>query len=130
MPLLTGKTDQHKAYIFSEFLADNKAMVRNKEWKYIFTTGQRDLQQGYATGNPPPGITHRLYDEVNDPNETRNLANHPEYLDVVEKMQQEMIAWFKATHPNANEVADSLSVEEKLVQFCEPPEGNAELEAQ
>ncbi len=88
MPLLTGKTDQHKEYIFSEFLADNKAMVRNKEWKYIFRTGQRDLQQGYATGNPPPGITHRLYDEVNDPNETRNLANHPEYLEVVEKMQQ------------------------------------------
>ncbi len=41
-----------------------------------------------------------------------------------------MITWFEATHPKASEVADSLSVEEKLVLFCEPPEGNAELEAE
>ena len=129
MPLLTGATDQHKEYIFSEFLADNKAMVRNKAWKYIFTTGQRDLQQGYATGNPPPGITHRLYDQVNDPDETRNLANHPEYLDIVAQMQEEMIAWFEDTHPHASEIGDTLSTEEKLVLFCEPPEGNDELDA-
>jgi len=130
MPLLNGKTDEHKEYVFSEFLADNKAMVRSKEWKYIFTTGQRDLGQGYATGNPPPGITHRLYDQINDPDETRNLSSHPEYLDIVENMQQEMIAWFEATHPKADAVADTLTVEEKLVLYCEPPEGNEGIGAQ
>src|SRR5690606_7452753 len=123
---LTGATDQHKTYIFSEFLADNKAMVRNKEWKYIFTTGQRDLQQGYATGNPPPGITHRLYDQVNDPDETRNLAYHPEYLRIAEQM----IAWVETKPPYGAEIAGSLSVEEKLVLFCEPPEGNDGLGSQ
>jgi len=45
-------------------------------------------------------------------------------------MQQEMIAWFEATHPKADAVADTLTVEEKLVLYCEPPEGNEGIGAQ
>lgn len=124
MPLLKGDTTWHKNYVFSEFLADNKAMVRGERFKYIFTTGKRDLQQGYATGNPPPGITHRLYDLVNDPNETTNLYPNPEYQPEVERMQEVMLQWFEDTHPKADSVQSEWDVERRLIAFCEPPEGD------
>ena len=60
--LLYGEGYIEKDFVFAEFLEDNKAMVASEKWKYIFTTGKRDLGQGYATGQPPPGILHRLYD--------------------------------------------------------------------
>jgi arylsulfatase A-like enzyme len=123
MPVLKGDTSGHKDYVFSEFLADNKAMVRGERFKYIFTTGKRDLQQGYATGYPAPGITHRLYDVVNDPNETTNLYPNPEYQQEVARMQEVMIQWFEETHPKADSVQDDWDVERKLIAFCEPPEG-------
>jgi len=123
MPLLKGDTSRHKDYVFSEYLPDNKAMVRGERFKYIFTTGKRDLQQGYATGNPPPGLTHRLYDVVNDPDETTNLYPNPEYQQEVERMQEVMIQWFENTHPKADSVQDDWAVERKLIAFCEPPEG-------
>ena len=123
LPLLTGDTTGHKDYVFSEFLADNKAMVRGKRYKYIFTTGKRDLQQGYATGYPAPGITHRLYDVINDPDETTNLYANPEYQQEVERMQEVMIQWFEETHPQADSVQNDWKTERKLIAFCEPPEG-------
>ena len=54
-------------YIFSEYLLDNKAMVTNKRWKYIFTTGSRDQTMSYGTGFGPSGMYHRLYDLKKDP---------------------------------------------------------------
>lgn len=124
MPLILQQTSIHKEYIFSEFLSDNKAMVRTKEWKYIFSTGKRDLGQGYATGNPPPGITHRLYDLVADPDETTNLADQPDYQGVLGEMQNIMISHFRRTHPNAANIPESKLAETELAAFCEPPEGD------
>lgn len=122
IPLLNRETDKHKEFVFSEFLVDNKAMVRTKEWKYIFTTGKNDLGQGYATGNPPPGISHRLYDMLNDPKETRNLANDPEFQEIINQLQQNMLEVFEKTHPLAEEVPHEWSIEQKFAAFCEPPE--------
>lgn len=128
-PVLAGETDQHKDRIFSEFLADNKAMVRTAEWKYIFTTGQRDLGQGYATGNPPPGITHRLYDLRADADETTNVFENPENAAIIAELQASMLNWFRETHPKAVEVSTELSVEQQLVAFCEPPDAGADVGA-
>ncbi len=130
LPLIQQKADTHKSYVFSEFLADNKAMVRSDHWKYIFTTGKRDLAQGYATGYPAPGITHRLYDVINDPDETENLYADPSLADTVQHLQSELISWFRQTHPNPDTVSLDASVEEQLVSFCEPPDENANVRAQ
>ncbi len=123
MPVLAGKSDEHKEYVFSEFLADNKAMVRTRRWKYIFTTGKHDLQQGYATGREPWGLTHRLYDVINDPNETTDLVKRPQYQETLQNLQQTMIDHFKKTDPRAPQLPAGLSGEQTLAWFCEPPEG-------
>jgi len=128
-PVITQEQATHKEQVFSEFLADNKAMIRTDRWKYIFTTGKRDLGQGYATGNPPSGILHRLYDLENDPNELQNVADVPENQEILEDMQARMIELFRDTHPKADSIPASLSVEEQLVLFCEPPDLNADLDA-
>jgi len=78
------------------------ASIRTAQYKYIFTTGEHDLEMHYATGFGPPGITHRLYDEQRDPHEFHNLADSPQYSGVIMPPQ--------------------LSLEEALVWFCEPPE--------
>jgi choline-sulfatase len=124
VPLLTRETDKHKDYVFSEFLEDNKAMIRTKEWKYIFTTGKNDLGQGYATGNPPPGLTHRLYDMTGDPKEAHNLSDDPRYQEIMSQLQQKMLHVFETTHPKGGKLPDTWSTEEKLVAYCEPPERN------
>ncbi len=128
-PLLTGRTTTHKDYVFSEYLVDNMVMIRNKEWKYVFTSGQHDLGQGYATGLPPSGIFHRLYNLRTDPGETTNLAANPNYQPVLEKLQAELLHIFQKTHPRAKELPEGLSVEEQLVWFCEPTDKGANLEA-
>ena len=111
-------------YVFSEFLVDNKAMIRNQTWKYIFTSGQRDLGQGYATGFGPSGMMQRLYNQQDDPYEKTNVADRPENQAVLAKMQQEMLMVFKRTHPKAHQLPEGLSVEEQLAWFCEPVEEN------
>jgi len=129
LPVLQGIKSDHKDVVFSEFLADNKAMLRTKEWKYIFTSGKRDLGQGYATGNPPSGILHRLYNVRNDPEETTNVADRPENTAILDSLQKRMLSLFKETHPNASQLPEELSLEKKLVWFCEPPDKNADIEA-
>ena len=129
MPVLEEKTDHHKDFVFAEYLADNKAMIRTEHFKYIFTSGKHDLAQGYETGLGAPGISSRLYDLDQDPNETTNLANKPEYAGKMQELQLLMLNKFKSTHPKAHELPEGLSVEEQLVWFCEPPDLNANLDA-
>lgn len=128
-PVILQQTNQHKDTVFAEFLADNKAMVSTKEWKYIYSTGQRDLAQGYATGNPPMGVTHRLYNLIQDPGETQDVGGEPDNQELVKKLQNTMISTFMRTHPKSNELPDGLNTEEILVWFCEPPDVGAEIDA-
>ncbi len=128
LPVLSGRQARHKPLVFSEFLADNKAMVRTDRWKYIYTTGKRDLGQGYATGFPPPGVTHRLYDLLNDPEEKTDLAGQPAYRDTLLSLQDRMLELFHQTHPLADSIRH-LSPDAQLAAYCEPPDNNADLQA-
>lgn len=118
--VLTGKNQHHREYVFSEYLQDNLAMVSTTRWKYVFTTGNRDLSIGYATGYGPSGIVHRLYDLENDPGEKHDVSKSPENKDLLLQMQQLMLARFMQTHPDAPHCPKSLTLEGKLVWFCEP----------
>lgn len=125
VPLLKDRTKEVKEYAFAEFLEDNKAMVCSREWKYIFTTGQRDLGQGYATGFGPSGVLHKLYNLKDDPDETHNLADDPACADIMRKLQDQMIRLFLETHPDAGKLPEGLSPEEILIWFCEPRDKGA-----
>jgi arylsulfatase A-like enzyme len=122
-PLLTNPELSHREHVFSEFLPDNMAMVRTEQWKYIFTSGRHDLAMGYETGNPPSGITHRLYDVIEDPDEFRNLATDFDHAEPLRELQNLMVNRFQQTHPLAGDLPDGLSIDETLAWFCEPPEG-------
>ncbi len=128
-PLLTGSRKEINDHVFAEFLVDNKAMVTDGKWKYIFTTGARDLGQGYATGYGPSGILHKLYNLETDPREFSNLAAKPEYQKRVRKMQKTMIGIFMDTYPGVDSLPQGLNDVEKLVWFCRPPDKNARIEA-
>lgn len=121
--LLKGEATSHREYIFSEYLTDNKAMITDGKWKYIFTTGKRDLGSGYETGLGPSGILHRLYNMENDPGETKDLAAKSEYKTDLDRLQKALLTRFRETHPLSHSISEDLSVEEQLVLFCEPPEG-------
>lgn len=118
--LLTGNTSPDTAYVFSEYLLDNKAMVANRRWKYIFTAGTRDQTLSYATGYGPSGLYHRLYDLQNDPGETTNLAYRPGQASRVKYLQGVMLGFFQQTHPDAKGCPSTLTPLGQLVWYCEP----------
>ncbi len=124
VPVLENPDTTLREYVFSEFLVDNKAMIRSAQWKYIFTSGKRDLGQGYATGFGPSGVQERLYDQQNDPSETTNVADRPENQAVLIEMRQKMLTLFRQTHPKADQLPTGLSEQEQLAWFCEPVEEN------
>ena len=122
LDLLRGETAEHRDVVFSEYLHDNKAMVRTDRWKYVFTTGKTDLSLGYETGQGPSGRDQRLYDMTGDPGEFRDLADDPQYESVIRDLQSRMLDIFSRTHPRASELPGGLTVEAQLEWFLEPPE--------
>ena len=122
VPLMRGDTEHHRDFVFSEYHEDNKAMVRTREWKYVFTSGKHDLAIGYATGLGPSGRHHGLYKRRADPKEFKNLAEDPNYEPVVKDLQEKMLEVFLTTDARAPNLPEGLSREEKLEWFLEPPE--------
>ena len=123
--VLRGRATQHRQSIFSEYLPDNQAMLRTRHWKYIFTSGRHDLALGYATGNLPTGIKHRLYDMEEDPQEFNNLADRPELAETLRALQGQLLDRFKQTDPRADRLPSDLDISQALAWFCEPPENGA-----
>lgn len=122
LPLLEGRTDSHREHVFSEFLADNMAMIRTADWKYVFTSGKADLGMSYETGYGPGGISHRLYHVAEDPHELTNLAGEAGYSGLLRSLQIAMLERFLETHPKADRLPRALSLEDALVWFTEPPD--------
>ena len=120
--LLRREVDGHRDAVFAEYLHDNKAMVRTDRWKYVFTTGKTDLELGYQTGRGPSGRDQRLYDMLNDPGESSDVADNPRNSSVIADMQQRMLEVFTRTHPRAQGLPSGLTAEEELEWYLEPPE--------
>ena len=118
---LQGKESfMHRFNVFAENLEDKMVMVRSGNWKYIFSTGRRNLGLDYQTGNNLPGVTHQLYDLHLDSTETKNLAYFGSYYRVLNSLKNHMLHIFMETHPDANKCPQNLSIDGKLVWFCEP----------
>ena len=100
--------------------------ILNAKWKYIFTTGKRDLGIGYATGHGPSGVYHWLYNLESDPNETTNLAYDTEFQEMVHQFQEEILDRFMNTHPMAHNVPSGLNTTGKIIWFCDPTDMGSE----
>lgn len=121
VPLLMGEPDLGREYVFSEYIENEEAMVRTSRFKFIYTTGKREREDGYKTGRPLPGRTRILFDTVADPDETTNLAARPEYQETIAKMEAEMLQRFEATYPiPVGEINAATTVEDRLDWFLIP----------
>lgn len=87
IPLIKGKTTKWRSEILTEHLWDRDDIpqteaIRTEQWKYIRYLKHSEYEE--------------LYDLKNDPNEGVNLAQLPDYFDVLEKMRTRCDESFKA----------------------------------
>ncbi len=68
-----------------------------------------DIAKGHAAWNDWPWKLHRidgrsyeLYNLENDPMETTDCANHPEYQQRLERMKRELDAWMRSVVQSLN----------------------------
>jgi choline-sulfatase len=118
-PYLTGGRGlQPRQSIFSEYLENEEACVRTARWKYIHSSGRRLRTDGYRTDNPTPGRTVRLFDLRGDPGEFHNVAGR--YPEVVAALSAEMLARFRATHPDAAREPAGLATADAIEWYLPP----------
>lgn len=96
LPLLTGQTNHHRDQVVVEYSENEEAMIRTKRWKLIYTTGNRQRNDGYKTDLPlPPQQKVRLYDVENDPAEMHNVAGNPRHArrvaDLLKRLADHMV---------------------------------------
>lgn len=95
LPLLVGEeTAWPDRTVFLQWHRGNEATpyknfgARSQKWKLVHEQGK--WPEGLP--EPPGGLHFELYDAVNDPGETKNVAD--EHPDVVAKMKQDYDDWF------------------------------------
>jgi len=104
--------------VFSEYLENEEACIRTREWKFVHCSGRRARTEGYITDNPRPGRYVRLYDLTTDPGEFHNVADqHPA---VVQKLSSDMLLVFRATHPEAHKEPKKLADADAIDWYLRP----------
>jgi hypothetical protein len=110
--------EKPRDWIFSEYLENEEAYIKTKEWKYIFCSGKRPRQDGYQTDRPTPGRYKRLYNLRTDPDEFTDIA--AEHLQLVARFEALMLERFRATHPDREREPATLSREEAIEFYLKP----------
>jgi choline-sulfatase len=120
-PLVRGQAGArgHDA-IFSEYPENEEAMIRTARFKLIVGTGRRLRQDGYQTGRPLPGPYQRLFDLVDDPGETRDLADDPRHRAIKEDLLHRMYRRLTTTRGSLEPVPPGLS-ELEAIHWCLVP---------
>jgi choline-sulfatase len=118
-PYLEGRrVENPRDHIFSEYLENEEAYIKTKEWKYIFCSGRRPRQDGYQTDHPTPGRYKRLYDLKTDAGEFADVAGkHPE---LTARLESLMLDRFRETHPDRESEPAGLSREESIEYYLRP----------
>lgn len=123
VPVLERKAEPAREFVFSEYLPDNKAMIRTARWKYIYSSGTADLWS-YETGHGAPGRSERLYDMLLDPGERQNLAGSPGAPEL-SRFRTLLLDVFRRTDPRAADAPTEGSDWDQLDFFLVPPERQA-----
>ena len=113
-----GQVERPRDHVFSEYLENEEAYIKTKEWKYIFCSGQRERTDGYVTDKPKPGRYQRLYDLREDPGEFTDVAG--KNADTVARLQALLLERFRGTHPDAESEPAGLGREEAIEYYLRP----------
>jgi choline-sulfatase len=111
-PLLKNKPGARSHdVVYSEYLENEEAMVRSARYKLIVGTGRRLRQDGYRTAEPwrLPGPYQRLYDELNDPEETTDLSQDPGLASIREDLLSRMYQRMCTTRIGVEPIPPGLS---------------------
>jgi choline-sulfatase len=95
--VLDGRATRHRDEVFIEYSENEEAAVRSERWKFIYASGQRERQDGYATGQALPGRTIRLFDLETDPEEMTNVAARPENTALVAEFTRKLADHLRRT---------------------------------
>lgn len=130
MAQLLGQSFEHRPWV-SELPSAGPITVRTNEWKYIPASNTNQ----YITWGPPEVETgakgyDQLFDMINDPNETTNVATqNPQVLDMMKKIHVEAQStpfdkpnfsteaqeyWYTICTPNRNNLHMTLTAEGEL----------------
>jgi arylsulfatase A-like enzyme len=112
------RVEKPREAIFSEYLENEEACIRTTEWKFVQCSGKRARTDGYITDNPTPGRYYRLFDLKADPGEFHNVADqHPA---LVQKFSSDLLAVFRATHPEAHQEPEKFTDAEAIEWYLRP----------
>ena len=113
-----GRLPKPRSHIFSEYLENEEACIRTRAWKFIQCSGKRLRTDGYRTDNPTPGRYTRLFHLTEDPGEFHNVSQrHPE---VTVALSRELLARFRATHPESGHEPSGLSEPDIIDWYLRP----------
>ena len=110
LPLVRGETDDIRDVVFAEVnyhcCYEPQRAIRTKRWKYIrrydnaeqwaFPNCDNSISKTYMLDNgwaDQPVESERLYDVVFDPSEAHNLAENPDYAEVLAEMRERLAQW-------------------------------------
>ena len=120
LPVLKGEAKTHRERVFVEYSENEEAAVRTEKWKLIYTTGKRKRDDGYETGKPLPGRVVQLFDVINDPDETTDLAKRPERAKLVEELTTVLADHLTKTAREPNLIPTTTDVHAKLEHLLQP----------
>jgi choline-sulfatase len=119
-PVLLGKTRRHRDQVFIEYSENEEAYLVTERWKFIYGTGQRVREDGYAAENPQPGRTVQLFDLQSDPDELINLSKKPEHARHVEQFTRQLAGHMKRT-ARQPELLPKSDDPHTILDFCLQP---------
>jgi choline-sulfatase len=103
-PLIRGTPDApHHDVVFSEYCETEEAMVRSSRFKLIVGSGRRPRKDGYQRSSTKLGPYQKLFDLIDDPGETRDLSNNPNFdatrQALLDQMQQRLVTTWTNPEP-------------------------------
>jgi choline-sulfatase len=120
LPVLAGKKKNHREVVFIEYAENEEAYLRTARWKFIYGTGERLREDGYATGQTAPKPTVQLFDLQKDPEEKVNLATRPEQARRVRQFSEQLAAHLRRTARQPELNPKSADVEVVLRHGLQP----------
>ena len=118
--VLHDATQVHRDRVIVEYADNEEAMIRTQQWKLIYSTGRRRRQDGYAIDRPISGRSIQLYDLVNDPEETKNLADKASHTAIVNSLIDQLADHMRRTERDPRSVPFTND-SHTILEYCLPP---------